>query len=140
MAKTHHVQCIGIDKCPLALIAVILMTRSGLHVLVECRLLSEFFVADVAFNWVFKLNMTVEVPPELGSEVAALAVIPMFFLFVQITVFLPAEAVVAIIALMVVGMHGTAGNVIAVAIGIEGSTAAVRHCSVWIVDQVFGRG
>ena len=127
--STHHVQCIGIDKRPLATITVILMTNSSVHVLIECRLLTEFFVADIAFNWMLLLDMTVELLSEFEHPIAALTVVPVFLLLVFNTVFFPAEAFVAIIAFIVVGMQGTAGNVIVIAIGIERSTAAVRHCS-----------
>lgn len=60
--------------------------------------------------------------------IATLTMVPVFFLFMLITVFLPAEAFIAIITFMIVGMRGTVGNMIAVAIGGKVSTAAVRHC------------
>lgn len=60
--------------------------------------------------------------------IATLTMVPVFLPFMLITVFLPAEAFVAIITFMFVGMRGTVGNMIAVAIGGKVSTAAVRHC------------
>lgn len=130
---TYHVQCIGIDESPLATITVVLMTRCGVHVLVESRLLTECFVADVAFNWVLLLDMIIETLPGSKHPIAALTMVPMFLFFMLSTIFLPAERLVAIIALMIIGMHSTAINMIAVAIGVKGSTAAVRHCSGWYV-------
>ena len=103
------------------------MTDSSVHVLVERRLQPEFFIADIAFNCMLLQNMIIEVPWESEHPSAALAVVPMFLLLVPLTVFLPAEGFVAIIALMVVGMHGTEGDMVVVAIGVEVSTAAVRH-------------
>ena len=80
------------------------------------------------------LDMIVEARSILKPPIAVLTAVPMFVFFMLITVFLPAEAIVAIIALMIIGMHGTASNMIAVAIGVEKSTAAVRHCLGWNVD------
>ena len=135
--RTYHVQCIGIDKSPLATITVVLVTRCGVHVLVECRLLTECFVADVAFNRVLLPDVIIETRPGSNHPTAALTVVPMFLFFMLHTIFLPAETLVAITAPMIIGMHSTARNMIAVAIGVEGSTAAVRHCSGWWVGGIW---
>lgn len=86
------------------------------------------------------LNMTVEVSSKFEPPIAVLTMMPVFLLLVLITVLFPAEGIVAIIALMIVGMHGTVGNMIAVAVEVEGSTAAGRHCSGRKVVELNGEG